>query len=397
MLAPTSRGRPRLAHIEGLRAVAVLAVVGTHLALLSGFTAEHALGPLTARLNVGVALFFVLSAYLLYRPWVDARLNGARAVDAGRYATRRLVRIFPAYLLALIVLGLLIPDQAPGVFGGDWWAYFGLLQVYSQDTVVGGLGVTWSLSTELAFYLALPLIGWGAAQLLGGRPRALQVRIELAALAASVAVAFLLRHVVAEHGWVKTYANTIGGKWPWFAVGLALAVASAAWGTRPFEERPRVVRFGPGGAWACWATAAALLLFSAYGGVLPRNAFALTPAQSQLELLLFALFGLCLVAPVVLGDASAPRSPAALLALAPVVWLGTISYGIFLWHYPLAWWASGEIPDDAWLFAAVACALTLACAAVSWYVIEQPLLRRTIGRGRSRAALAAAEAREPAP
>ena len=169
----------RLAHIEGLRAVAAVTVVATHIALISGFTSANRLGPLTARLNVGVALFFVLSAYLLYRPWVEARLNGSRDPDVRRYAVRRFLRIFPAYLVALVVLGLLLPDEAPGVFGGDWWAYFGLLQVYFERTDVGGLGVTWSLATELAFYITLPLLAWAAARMLAGRPRAAQIRLEL--------------------------------------------------------------------------------------------------------------------------------------------------------------------------------------------------------------------------
>jgi peptidoglycan/LPS O-acetylase OafA/YrhL len=195
---------------------------------------------------------------------------------------------------------------------------------------------------------------------------------------------------------MPTFPSTLIGKWPWFAVGLGLAVARAAWGSLPMAERPRPVRIGPAVAWAWWGAAAAVLLFSAYGGVLPRNAFALTPAQSQLELLLFALFALCLVGPVVLGDGASGRGPAAALVLAPVVWLGTVSYGIFLWHFPLALWASERYPDDHWVFAAVTCALALAGAAFSWYVVERPLMRRGAG-GRRAATLTAVEAGEAAP
>jgi peptidoglycan/LPS O-acetylase OafA/YrhL len=144
--------------------------------------------------------------------------------------------------------------------------------------------------------------------------------------------------------------------------------------------------------------AAAVLLFAAYGGVLPRNVFAMTPDQAELETLLFAGFALCLVAPVFLSTGSPTRGPATLLALAPVAWLGTISYGIFLWHYPLARWTLSWIPDNARLFAVVASLLTFACAAVSWYAIEKPLMRLRVARRRAPAAApAVVEASEPAP
>jgi peptidoglycan/LPS O-acetylase OafA/YrhL len=439
MLRSGSPGRPRLAHIEGLRAVAALAVVATHVALISGFTGGNPLGPLTARLNVGVALFFVLSAYLLYGPRVDARLNGGRSPGLRRYATRRALRILPAYWAALIVLGLLLPGEVLGAFGSNWWAYFGLLQVYSTQTIIFGLGVAWSLSTEVAFYVVLPVLAWTAARSLGRFGRETQVRVELAVLAVSAALAFLARWVVSSNGWMHTFPNTVIGDWPWFAVGLGLAVARAAWGGVPVDERPRVVRSFTRYPWVWWGGASAVLLFAAYGGVLPRNVFAESAAQGQLETLLFALFALCLVGPVVLGDrAAAPardpardpaatdraaaargpsatdrsaaargpsatdrsaaaRGPSDLLALAPVAWLGTISYGIFLWHYPLALWTRKWIPGSAWLFTAVTLGLTIACAALSWYALERPLMRLGAGRPRSRAALATVEASEPAP
>ena len=396
-LALTARGRRRLAHIEGLRAFAVLAVVATHIALLSGFTAANPLGPLTARLNVGVALFFVLSAYLLYRPFVEARLNGSSDPDVRRYAVRRLLRILPAYLVALVVLGLLLPDEAPGVFGSDWWAYFGLAQVYFERTGIGGLGVTWSLSTEFAFYVLLPILAWAAVRLLAARPRALQVRLELVLIAVSAVAAFAVRHVVVHEGWMRTFPNTLIGKWPWFAVGLALAVIRAAWGASPVGERPPLVRSFQTHPWAWWAAAGVILLFAAYGGVLPRHVFLMTPAEAQMELLLYGLFGFCLAAPILLLDAGRLRGPAALLALVPVAWLGAISYGIFLWHYPIARWTLSWTGGNALVYAAVTCALTIACAAVSWYVVEKPCMRLAVGRRSSPATVARAELTEPAP
>jgi peptidoglycan/LPS O-acetylase OafA/YrhL len=373
---------PRFVALDGLRAVAALTVFATHAAFLSGFTSASALGPLTARLNVGVALFFVLSAFLLYRPWVAARLDPAAGSRPrlGRYALRRAVRILPAYWAALLALGLVLGAYVPGALGEEWWIYFGLLQVYSQETVVDGIAVAWSLSTELAFYLVLPLLAAANWRALAGRPASQQVRWELWALAASVAVAFGLREAAHAGGWLATYDLTLAGKWPWFAVGLGLAVASAAWSGSPAAERPRLLRSAATHGWAWWAAAVALLLAAGYTRLLPREVFFMTHAELQLETLLFMLVGLALVGPLVFGDPSRPRSPAGLLAHPAAVWLGTISYGIFLWHFPVLDWlveAHGLGPAAA---TAAGLAITLPLAAASWYALERPLLRLTGGR-----------------
>ena len=322
-----------------------------------------------------MAIFFVLSAFLLYRPWVAARLDGAPAPRLGRYAKRRALRIVPAYWLALLVLGLLLPTQVPGVFGDDWWVLFGFLQVYSFDTILEGLTVAWSLSTEVAFYLLLPLLAATSARLLGGRDRGRQVRVELAVLALSAVAAFLLREVPPLDTW-RTFPNTLGGTWPWFACGLILAVSSVAWADAG-RPRPRVVRAVTEHPGICWLIALAILLFAAYGGVLPRFVFAMTPTDARVETGLFALIALFAVAPAALGGAAAVRSPVGrLLALPPVVWLGMVSYGVFLWHRPLILWVAEETGSTAPLvLTALALPLALLCAAASWYAVERPALR----------------------
>src|SRR4051812_50028621 len=77
-------GNPRFAPVDGLRAVAACAVVITHTAFLSGFNGHGFAGQITARLDAGVALFFVISGFLLYRPFVAARLQGRSGPAGGR-------------------------------------------------------------------------------------------------------------------------------------------------------------------------------------------------------------------------------------------------------------------------------------------------------------------------
>jgi peptidoglycan/LPS O-acetylase OafA/YrhL len=150
-------GNPRFPLLDPLRAVAALCIVVTHTAGVSGFNAAHALGAWTARLDCGVAIFFVLSGFLLYRPFVAARLDARDRPRVARYARRRALRILPGYWTALVVVAVLLPHEAPGAFGPHWWMYFGLLQSWSSLDILGGLGVGWSLSVEAAFYVLLPV------------------------------------------------------------------------------------------------------------------------------------------------------------------------------------------------------------------------------------------------
>lgn len=371
----------RFPELDGLRALAALTVFATHAAFLTGFTSSSAFGPLTARLNLGVALFFVLSGFLLYRPWVRARLADGPAPGLGGYALRRGLRIVPAYWVALLPLGLVIGDFVPGALGDRWWVYFGFGQVYGAETIVGGIAPAWSLGTEVAFYLVLPGFAWLTARLLRGRRH--PVRLELVGLGASVVLALVLRELASRGDWLSTYDNTLPGRWPWFAVGLALAVLSVA------PRRPRI-----GNPWAWWLAAAAALALSAV--VLPREVLTMTARDQQVELLLFGMVAGCLTVPLVLGTGG----PSRLLALRPAVWLGTVSYGLFLWHYPVIGWLQRRLGDaPAAAVSALSLLVALTLAAASWYAVERPLMRLGARRTRrpDRDAAPGAPVLEPAP
>src|SRR3954447_17958902 len=115
-------GHPRFPLLDSLRAIAVLCVVLTHTGALSGLNEESSLGDFTARLTIGVTIFFLISGFLLYRPFVNARMNGAPQTPLAVYAKRRFLRIFPAYWLALTALA--IAPRLPQVFSGRWWVYY---------------------------------------------------------------------------------------------------------------------------------------------------------------------------------------------------------------------------------------------------------------------------------
>jgi peptidoglycan/LPS O-acetylase OafA/YrhL len=389
-LAPPP-GNPRFPLLDPLRAVAALAIVVTHTAGASGFNAAYALGAWTARLDCGVAIFFVLSGFLLYRPFVAARLDGRDRPRVGRYARRRALRILPAYWVALIAVAVLSPHEAPGTFGPHWWMYFGLLQSWSALDILGGLGVAWSLSVEAAFYVLLPFYALGMARLLRSRSRDSQARLELTFLVVTALLAWGARTVVhlADPG--GPYLNTLPGNWAWFCGGLSLAVLSA-WG-------PEHLRPARDHAYVFWGAAFALLTVAAWGAGLPR--YYLTPYRTvplAAEHVLYLGVAVCLVAPAVVRD----RMP--VLRSRLLVWLGLVSYGIFLYHMPLVSRLAGvrtHIPAGGWVWytLAVGIAATM-CAAASYYLVERPLLRfkepqRARGTGgssaRSRASALAAK------
>src|SRR4051794_19182180 len=153
-------GNPRFPLFDALRAIAVLAVVVFHVAGLTGALAGWPLGSAALVLGAcGPLLFFVISGFLLYRPFVAARVRGTPPPRAGRYARRRALRILPAYWLALTVLAVF--PGIVGAFTGDWWRYYLFLQLYSDRTLGLGIPVAWTLCVEVAFYAVLP--AWALA------------------------------------------------------------------------------------------------------------------------------------------------------------------------------------------------------------------------------------------
>jgi peptidoglycan/LPS O-acetylase OafA/YrhL len=303
-------GNPRFPLLDPLRAVAALCILLTHTSGYSGFNSGNFLGAWTARLDVGVTIFFVLSGFLLYRPFVAARLEGRPGPSVGRYARRRVLRIFPAYWVALIVLGLAVPQYlSKDVFNDTWWATFALVQSWDSSTILNGLSVAWSLSVEAMFYILLPFYALVMQRF--------SVRTELIVLVVSAVVAAVVRIIVRVEFPYASYANTLPGTWAWFAGGLALAVLSANGSLGVVRRHP--YRF--------WAAAFVLLTISAWWVGLPRVwPSGYTDRALAIEYVLYLGVAVCLVAP------ATERSSMPLLGSRPLAWLGLVSYGIFLYH-----------------------------------------------------------------
>src|SRR4051812_15018775 len=113
-----------------------------------------------------LATFFVASGFLLYRPFLAARVAGGPRPGLGAYALRRIFRILPAYWAALTITTVWLAQ--PLVFGSDGWQFYSFTYVYSGHALAG-IGPAWSLCIEVAWYAFLPAFVVVAGRL-PGRP-----------------------------------------------------------------------------------------------------------------------------------------------------------------------------------------------------------------------------------
>src|SRR4051794_17750608 len=233
-------GNPRFPLFDSLRAIAALSVLLTHVALLAGANKHAWFGQYTARMDVGVAIFFVISGFLLYRPFVAARLDGRRPPRIRDYGRRRILRIVPAYWLALTVLA--IYPGTVNMWTKDSWVYYVFIQIYNRNWTLGGLAPAWTLCVEVAFYVALPIVAFSLRAFKGDRSKL--VRNELLLLAALFAGSLLVRALTTGH----QVQVQLPAQFDWFVYGMALAVVSAALAGR--EPNPvQLLRRFPGIAW----------------------------------------------------------------------------------------------------------------------------------------------------
>ena len=185
--------------VDGARAIAAFAVVAYHAAGYAyygygGHWAPHAVRSFMSVLGqLGVAMFFVLSGFLLYRPYSAAQQTGRAAPRLGPFWARRSARILPAYWLALTAAILLGTAWfAPHAPLRDHLIAYTLVQNYwFGGQYAFGLGVAWTLVIEVSFYAALPLIALGL--------RGLQRMLRTRAVTAQV-VGLLLLAAVGEIG-----------------------------------------------------------------------------------------------------------------------------------------------------------------------------------------------------
>lgn len=364
--------RTHVGQLDGIRAVAAYGVIATHVGFLSGRSLDHGpFAPTLARLDFSVTLFFLLSGFLLFRPFAAAAIAGARSPSAGLFWWRRFLRIMPAYWVVIAVtLGVL----ADGVITRrQWLSYLTLTQTYTGNNVNSYLSQMWTLVVEISFYAALPLLALGTRRMFRRAELTGQLSL-IGALIAGAFVANLVTHQVAGNAndgllWLPVYLD-------WFALGMLLAVASCL----PADHAPwrRTMASWAAYPGTCWAVGVGLFWLATLPIAGPRDLSIPTGWEWSTKHVLYGGAALFLMLPVALGTSPVVRQ---LLGNRVMHWFGTISYGVFLWHLPLllaiqsglGWPVFGGHFFALYLLTALA---ATAAAAASWYLLERPVLRR---------------------
>jgi len=374
---------PQFPVLDTLRAVGALAVLTTHCAFQSGDYFGHGVwGTLMARLDIGVAIFFVLSGFLLSRPYLARAVARREHPATAPYYWKRFIRIYPVYVVTVVIALTFLPEN-DGLGVRDWIRTLLLADVYTSHQLNHGLTQMWSLSVEASFYVVLPLLMLAAlGRRQGLRPaRVIGLLVAVTALSCwwhlSLAAAIGEASPGAPLLWLPAFLT-------WFAVGIALALGHVLHQT---TRSPGVVlrlltTLGsmPG---ACWALAFGLLLVAAtpVGG--PTQLIAATAGESTAKHLLYAVIGGLIV---LTGLFTTPESRyRRVMSLRPLRHVGHISYSIFCIHLPILSFVMALTGSE--LFAAnglqvwaLTLALSLPAAELLYRLVEKPGMRlRTLG------------------
>lgn len=365
---------------NGYRALAAVAVLVLHTTFVSGTIGrDHDLGQFLIRLDVGVSVFFLISGFLLYRPFVLRHLRGNEGPGLRDYFLGRFLRIFPAYWVALIAVVWVFNQDGPKHSinnVGDFISYFGLLQQYTASHAYGGIQQAWTLCVEIAFYLFLPL--WAVGVRAAARRWGSVVRVELVGLAVLFAAGITYRMVVLsinprpliELSWLPAFFDQ-------FALGMLLAVVSA--GIETGTVKSGVAEAAGRRPWACWVLAGASFVAVSTLFDLPLDYQELSRGQWLAWTLLYGATAFFLLLPGIFGNQDrgivrrALRHPV-------LVGTGVVSYGIYLWHelWLGRFFSSTGLPVfRANVFAVLGYAgmLSVIAAILSWNFIESPALR----------------------
>jgi peptidoglycan/LPS O-acetylase OafA/YrhL len=337
--------------LDGVRGVAILLVIGAHY-----------VSPVVSGGNiVGVQLFFVLSGFLITSLLLVEQAR-TQTISLRLFYVRRALRLLPAfyamvllYLLLVAVLGDKLQED-PGTAA----ASVGLASVYVFNFASAfgvkpalELGPLWTLSVEEQFYLVWP------ALLMALLARRTSARALVTGLVVAIGLLWIARPITWELLGLRIYEYT--HTW---ADSLLAGVLLAVLVHHGWTARSRL--------FAVLATGRAQLAAWAVVGVAALLGLKTSALTYAVGLPILA----CAMATIVWGSASAPQGAAArLLGHRLLVWVGVLSYSLYLYNLLIRYALEAVIGDRPVLLLLVGVPLTFACAAASRVFVEEPALR----------------------
>jgi peptidoglycan/LPS O-acetylase OafA/YrhL len=361
---PVEGTSPYLPGLDGIRAVAVLAVIAFHLNF--GWASGGLLG---------VQVFFVLSGYLI-TDLLMAEYGRHRGIGLKMFWLRRARRLLPALLVMLFVtvgwatlfdrsqLAALRSDLAPGIFYfSNWWFIFHHVSYFARFGPPSPLGHLWSLAIEEQFYLVWPLLILLGFRFLHTRRALLLVTVSMAA-ASALEMGILFSLLPQNGDPTRVYDGTDTRAFA-LLIGAALAMAL-----------PRNRTFAP-------VSPNARRLLNLVGAVSLLGILAMYWHTNQYEPFLYegGMVLLAILTALLIGVTVHPGSQMrTVLAWEPLRWVGERSYAIYLWHYPVIVLTTPFNAPPNLVRDILQIVATLVIAALSWQYIEQPVRHGALGR-----------------
>ena len=379
---------------DGIRGVGMLLVFFTHLFLIADPDDDNNMrsygwaARILGHIDLGLAAFFVLSGYLIARPFARAYVAGTRRPPLADYVRNRVLRVVPAFyvftVLVLLVYGFDGTLDSGATNASSWWQVLGqflFVQGQTQGPASVPIGPAWSIGAEVGFYVLIPLSAFVAYRV-GGRIAG-QERRAAVAIAAIAFVTFVSIALRAQNKFEFAWLTSPPAIMYVFMPGVAVAIIEPLLAPRVRGKARLTKRI----AWASFAAAALAAVVYAKTDYDPRQ----TPihhALGQRALIAAMCTGALIFGMVVLqlGTDRAPR----LFANRLMLWMGARSYSFYLAHIAIlfaidhALGAGESIGARVVIMTAVGLPVTTAIAALSYRYVELPFLerkRRAVTRG----------------
>jgi peptidoglycan/LPS O-acetylase OafA/YrhL len=381
-----ARKAERFPALDGFRALAMLSIFFFHAWLPISQMVFAKVQPfpgviwrgnsVIVNFDTGVAMFFALSGFLIYRPFAAAHLGGRPEPGLAHYARRRAWRIYPAYWVIFVVL--LASGEFVHITFTQVIANLALVQTWFNFSARSGIGQAWTLVVEVAFYAFVPL--WASLIRYAGRGRN-RARCEITGATLLTLVGFAASALDAKYGvprWFATFLPHLAALAPGMLLAIINVRAEEDEGVR--RQCARYARYP-----VLWWAAATVVFWILCAQVAANPYFTLNSHGLGWQGMLQPIIAILMIAPLVLSPGTASRLVRT-LSLRPIAWIGTISFGAYLWHArvlelnfvrsTMRHGGAGRGYPAIITGTLLGLALTLMAGAASWYAIERPLLNR---------------------